>query len=86
MFADVELQIRYGKHMVVPEGAVLNSGATQTVFVMHEDGKFEPREVTVGPTVDGQTIIEFGLENGETVVSSGNFLLDSESRMKSAGQ
>ena len=86
MFADVELQIRYGKHMVVPEGAVLNSGTTQTVFVMHEDGKFEPREVTVGPTVDGQTIIEFGLENGETVVSSGNFLLDSESRMKSAGQ
>lgn len=84
MFADVELQIRYGKHLVVPEGAVLNSGTTQTVFVMHEDGKFEPREVTVGPTVDGQTIIEFGLEAGETVVSSGNFLLDSESRMKNA--
>ncbi|HYG99737.1 MAG TPA: efflux RND transporter periplasmic adaptor subunit [Terriglobales bacterium] len=84
MFADVELQITYGKHMVVPEGAVLNSGTMQTVFVVHEDGKFEPREVTVGPTVDGQTIIEFGLEKGETVVSSGNFLLDSESRMKFA--
>lgn len=84
MFADVELQVNYGKHMVVPEGAVLNSGTTQTVFVVHEDGKFEPREVTVGPTVDGQTIIEFGLEKGETIVSSGNFLLDSESRMKSS--
>jgi Cu(I)/Ag(I) efflux system membrane fusion protein len=84
MFADVELQIKYGKHMVVPEGAVLNSGTRQVVFVVHEDGKFEPREVTIGPTVDGQTIIEFGLEKGETIVSSGNFLLDSESRMKSA--
>jgi RND family efflux transporter MFP subunit len=84
MFADVELEIRYGKHMVVPEGAVLNSGTMQMVFVVHENGKFEPREVTVGPTVDGQTIIEFGLEKGETIVSSGNFLLDSESRMKSA--
>ncbi len=82
MFADVELQIKYGKHVVVPEGAVLNSGTRQTVFVVHEGGKFEPREVNVGPTVDGQTIIEFGVEKGEVVVSSGNFLLDSESRMK----
>jgi membrane fusion protein, copper/silver efflux system len=84
MFADVELQINYGKHMVVPEGAVLNSGTRQVVFVVHEDGKFEPREVTIGPTVDALTIVEFGLEKGETIVSSGNFLLDSESRMKSA--
>jgi RND family efflux transporter MFP subunit len=83
MFSDVELQISYGKHVVVPQEAVLNSGTRQSVFVVHEDGKFEPREVTVGPTVDGYTIIEFGLEKGETVVTSGNFLLDSESRMKS---
>lgn len=84
MFADVELQITYGKHVVVTQEAVLNSGKMQMVFVVHEDGKFEPREVTVGPTVDGNTIIEFGLEAGETIVTSGNFLLDSESRMKSA--
>ncbi len=84
MFSDVELQITYGKHIIVPQEAVLNSGKTQSVFVVHEDGAFEPREVTVGPTVDGNTIIEFGLEKGETIVTSGNFLLDSESRMKSA--
>jgi len=84
MFSDVELQITYGKHVVVPQEAVLNSGKTQSVFVVHEDGKFEPREVTVGQTIDGLTIIEFGLEKGETIVTSGNFLLDSESRMKSA--
>ena len=84
MFSDVELQITYGKHIVVPQEAVLNSGKTQSVFVVHDDGKFEPREVTVGQTIDGLTIIEFGLEKGETIVTSGNFLLDSESRMKSA--
>ena len=84
MFADVELQILYGRHLVVPEGAVLDSGRMQMVFVVHEDGRFEPREVNVGPTIEGQTIIEFGLEKGETIVSSGNFLLDSETRMKYA--
>jgi len=84
MFADVELQIRYGRHLIVPEGAVLDSGKMQMVFVVHEDGKFEPREVNVGPTIEGQTIVEFGLEKGETIVSSGNFLLDSETRMKYA--
>ncbi len=82
MFSDVELQIGYGKHVVVPQEAVLNSGKTQIVFVVHDDGKFEPREVTVGPTVDGNTIIDFGLEKGEQIVTSGNFLLDSESRLK----
>ncbi|MDR3763561.1 MAG: efflux RND transporter periplasmic adaptor subunit [Acidobacteriota bacterium] len=85
MFADVSLFINYGKHVVVPEGAVLNSGTVQTVFVAHAGGGFEPRQVNVGATIDGQTIIEFGLDKGETVVSEGNFLLDSESRMKSGG-
>jgi RND family efflux transporter MFP subunit len=84
MFADVELAINYGRHVVVPEGAVLDSGTVQIVFVVHPNGTFEPRQVNAGPTVDGATIIEFGLNKGESVVSSGNFLLDSESRMKSA--
>ena len=86
MFAEVDLAIRYGRHIVVPEDAVLDSGTMQTVFVVHNDGVFEPREVKVGPTVDGVTIIELGLAKGERVVSEGNFLLDSESRMKSGGQ
>lgn len=86
MFADVELKIAYGTHTIVPAEAVLNSGQSQTVFVVRDDGKFEPRNVTVGPTVDGQTIIEFGLEKGEKIVASGNFLLDSESRMKAPAE
>lgn len=83
MFADVELSIDYGRHMAVPTDAVLNGGNEQIVFVVHEGGKFEPRKVQVGPQVDDKTIILFGLEKGETIVASGNFLIDSESQMKS---
>ena len=68
----------------VPQDAVLNSGHEQTVFVVHEGGNFEPRKVTLGPVVDGNVVVLSGLKAGETIVTSGNFLVDSESRMKSA--
>jgi RND family efflux transporter MFP subunit len=86
MFADAALRVDYGRPLLVPQEAVLNSGSTQQVFVVHEGGVFEPRVVTIGPVVDGQAVVLTGLKEGETVVSSGNFLLDSESRMKSGGQ
>ena len=84
MFVDVTLQIDYGHHVTVPSEAVLDSGRMQSVFVVHDGNRFEPREVKVGPQVGDRTIILGGLKAGETVVSSGNFLIDSESRMKSA--
>ncbi len=81
MLADVELTINYGRHLVVPAEAVLNSGTMQTVFLARDDADFEPRMVTMGPTVDGKTILTSGVTKGETVVESGNFLLDSDSRL-----
>ena len=84
MFADATLHVDYGKPLLVPQEAVLDSGNTQQVFVVHPGGAFEPRRVTIGPVIDGQTVILAGLKEGEVVVSSGNFLLDSESRMKSS--
>jgi len=84
MFADVELNVDYGTHVVVPAEAVLNSGTRQTVFVALGDGHFMPREIQVGPQVDGKYVVLSGLEPGETVVSSGTFLIDSESRLGSA--
>jgi RND family efflux transporter MFP subunit len=83
MFADATLHINYGRPLLVPQEAVLNSGATQQVFVVHAGGVFEPRAVTIGPVVNGQAAVLSGLKEGETVVSSGNFLIDSESRLKS---
>lgn len=84
MFADVKLKINYGNQIVVPQEAVLDSGKEQTVFVAHEGGYFEPRQITTGAKLEGKVVVLSGLKAGETVVTSGNFLIDSESRLKSA--
>jgi RND family efflux transporter MFP subunit len=84
MFADAALHVDYGTRILVPQEAVLNSGTEQHVFVVHEGGVFEPRAVTIGPVVDGNAVILSGLKAGETIVVSGNFLIDSESGLKNA--
>src|SRR6266542_838649 len=80
MFANVELAIGYGKQVVVPQEAVMDSGAEQLVFVAHEGGYFEPRNVRLGAKVDNEFIVLGGLKAGERVVTSANFLIDSESK------
>ncbi len=84
MFAEVELRINYGTQVVVPQEAVLDSGNRQTVFVARGDGYFEPRKIQIGPRLDGKVVVLAGLNPGESVVSSGNFLIDSESQLKDA--
>ncbi len=84
MYSDVDLKIDYGNQVVVPQSAVLDSGERQTVFVARGDGYFEPREVKIGDKVDDKVIVLSGLNPGETVVTSGNFLIDSESRLTNA--
>ena len=84
MFAEVQLNLAYGTQTVVPREAVLDSGTEQVVFVALADGYFEPRKVQLGPRLGDQIVILAGLKAGETIVTSGNFLIDSESRLKSA--
>ncbi len=84
MFADVQLKIDYGNQVIIPQEAVLDSGKEQTVFVAHEDGSFEPRKISTGAKLEGKVVVLAGLKAGETIVTSGNFLIDSESRLKSA--
>lgn len=84
MFANAELRVDYGTKIVVPQEAVLNSGTEQHVFVVHDGGMFEPRKITIGPVVDSNAVILSGLKSGETIVVSGNFLIDSESGLKNA--
>jgi RND family efflux transporter MFP subunit len=84
MFTDVQLKINYGNQVVVPQEAVLDSGKEQTVFVAGDGGQFEPRKITTGAKLDGKVVVLSGLRPGETVVTSGNFLIDSESQLKSA--
>jgi RND family efflux transporter MFP subunit len=83
MFADAQLKVNYGVQLVIPQEAVLDSGKEQQVFVVHGGGAFEPRKVMLGPMVDGNYAVLSGLKTGEKIVTSGNFLVDSESRMKS---
>lgn len=84
MFANVEFNISYGTNILVPAEAVLDSGSRQTVFVAKGNGYFEPREIKVGPRLDDKVVVLSGLQPGETIVTSGNFLIDSESRLSAA--
>jgi len=84
MFAEAQLNISYGTQIFVPQEALLDAGTEQIVFVALGDGYFEPRKVQLGARLDGRIIVLFGVKPGEKIVTSGNFLIDSESRLKSA--
>jgi membrane fusion protein, copper/silver efflux system len=84
MLANVQLKINYGKQIVVPQEAIMDSGDKQYLFVVHDGGVFEPRVIQMGAKLEGNVVVLSGLNAGETIVTSGNFLIDSESRLKSA--
>jgi RND family efflux transporter MFP subunit len=82
MFVDVEIHVKMPASITVPADAVLASGRRTTVYVQTGDGVFEPRLVETGWRLGDRVQIVHGLHEGERVVVAGNFLLDSESRMK----
>jgi Cu(I)/Ag(I) efflux system membrane fusion protein len=83
MYADVLLQQSIGSSVSVPDSAVMNTGTRSIVFVASGNGTFEPRQVTTGAKADGFYAIRSGVQPGERVVVDANFLVDSESRLKS---
>ena len=82
MYVNASIAVDLGEVLAVPAEAVFATGQRQMVFVDRGQGRFEPREVTVGATADADAAIIAGLTEGEAVVTSGNFLIDSESRLK----
>jgi len=84
MFVDVEFPIQHPPALVIPSGAVLDTGLKKTVFVDRGNGYFDPRAVETGWRSDDKVEITKGLAEGERIVVSGNFLVDSESRFKLA--
>ena len=84
MFVNVELERARASGVVVPDSAVIDSGARQVVFVETGPGHFEPREVRVGLRADGKAVLSEGVRAGERVATAANFLLDSESRLRDA--
>jgi membrane fusion protein, copper/silver efflux system len=73
--------------LLVPDMAILRSGEKNTVFVALEEGKFEPRTITLGPQAENDMYqVLSGLKEGERIVTSGQFMLDSESQLREAIQ
>jgi Cu(I)/Ag(I) efflux system membrane fusion protein len=86
MFVDVRFDIELPPSLAVPPEAIVDSGLRKTVFVDRGNGYFEPRSVETGWRLSDQVEVSKGLMAGERIVMSGTFLIDSESRMKAAGQ
>jgi len=84
MFVNVTLKVAMGKQLVIPTTGVLQSGTRQIVFVSREDGYIEPREVQLGSRVGDDFIVLKGVKAGEEIVTSANFLIDSESQLQAA--
>lgn len=84
MFVNVDLKTNLGRQLVVPASAVLQSGTRQLVFVADGSGRIEPKEVVLGPRAGEDFVILKGLQAGQQIVTSSNFLIDSESQLQAA--
>ncbi len=84
MYGTVTLEVPGGSALVVPAEALVDTGEAQYVFVAKGGGRFEPRRVRRGASAGDKIAILEGLAAGETVVTTANFLLDSESRLRAA--
>ena len=84
MFVNVDLRTSLGRQLVVPASAVFQSGTRQLVFLNHGNGNLEPKEITVGSRVGDDFNVLKGLKAHESIVTSANFLIDSESQLQAA--
>ena len=85
MFANVEIMVSSGSRLAIPREAVIDSGTRQIVYVEKKPGVYEMRRVTLGLRGEDYVEVLKGIKKGERVVTSGNFLIDSESQLRSGG-
>jgi membrane fusion protein, copper/silver efflux system len=84
MFVNVDMKIPLGRRLAIPATGVFSTGTRNIVFVDHGQGYLEPRDVTLGPRAGDEFVVLSGLKVGERVVTSANFLVDSESQLQAA--
>ncbi len=84
MYVNVALTVPLGSQIVIPASGVLQSGTRQVAFVDHGNGNLEPRPIETGQRVGDSFVVLKGLAAGERVVSSANFLVDSEAQLQAA--
>ena len=84
MFTDIDLKLSLGRRLVVPVSAVFHTGLRQVVFLSHGNGVIEPQGVELGPQVNDEVVVLKGLREHQPIVTSANFLIDSESQLQAA--
>jgi Cu(I)/Ag(I) efflux system membrane fusion protein/cobalt-zinc-cadmium efflux system membrane fusion protein len=84
MYVNVAIAVPLGRQLLLPASAVLQTGTRAIVFIDHGGGNLEPRVVETGQQLDDSVVILKGVKAGEQVVSSANFLVDSEAQLQAA--
>src|SRR5205807_5965216 len=84
MFVNARLGLPLGHQLVIPASGVFQTGTRQIAFVDRGSGYFEPREIEIGAHAGDNFVVLKGLRSGEHVVTSANFLIDSESQLQAA--
>jgi len=84
MYVNVVLGVPLGMQLVIPSSGVLQSGSRQIAFVDHGNGYLEPRQIETGMHIGDNLVVLKGLKAGERIVSSANFLIDSEAQLQAA--
>lgn len=83
-FVNVSLDTPMGRQLIIPASGVFQSGTRQIAFVVRDGGYFEPRDIETGEQAGDDLVVLSGLKAGEHIVTSANFLMDSESQLQAA--
>jgi Cu(I)/Ag(I) efflux system membrane fusion protein/cobalt-zinc-cadmium efflux system membrane fusion protein len=78
------MDISLGRQLVIPASGALQAGTREIAFIDHGQGNLEPRFIQTGPQIDDSVVVLSGLQPGDRIVSSANFLVDSEAQLQSA--
>jgi Cu(I)/Ag(I) efflux system membrane fusion protein/cobalt-zinc-cadmium efflux system membrane fusion protein len=84
MYVNVRAMLAMGRQSVVPASAAFHSGTKNLLFVYKGEGSIEPREVELGPQVGDELVVTKGIKAQEQIVTSANFLIDSEAQLQAA--
>jgi RND family efflux transporter MFP subunit len=84
MYVNVRAKLPMGRQLVVPASAAFHSGTKNLLFVYKGVGSIEPREVELGPQVGDELVVTRGIKAQEQIVTSANFLIDSEAQLQAA--
>lgn len=84
MYVNVNIAIPLGRQLVIPSSGVLQAGTRQIAFIDRGQGSLQPVPIQTGPQIDDSVVVLQGLQPGDRIVSSANFLIDSEAQLQSA--